>query len=40
MGKPKLKICHYFNREDHIHVGMLRKTNAESEQNFGRFADL
>ena len=33
----KLKICHY---ESHIHLGVLHKTNAKNEQNFGRFAEF
>ena len=36
-----LKICHYLNCESHIHLGVLRKINAksENEENFGRFAE-
>ena len=34
METLKLTICHYLNCESHIHLGMLRKTNAKSEQRF------
>ena len=49
METLELKICHYLNCGSHIHLGLLRKTNAKSvelmqkaknEQNFGRFAEL
>ena len=35
METLKLNICHYINCESHIHLGVLRKTNGKSEQNFG-----
>ena len=35
MEALQLKICYYLNRESHIHLGVLRKTNAKKEQNFG-----
>ena len=40
MDVLKLKIYHYLNCESHIHLGVLRKTNAKSEHNFGRFVEL
>ena len=44
-----LKTCYYLNCESHIHLGVLRKTNAKSvkrmpkaknEQHSGRFEEL
>ena len=32
METLKLKICHYLNFESHIHLEVLRKTNAKSEK--------
>ena len=42
MEALELKICNYLNCESHMHLGVLRKTNAKekNEQNFGRFAEL
>ena len=43
MKALELKMCHYFNCDSYIHLGMLRKANVKrekSEYNFGRFEEL
>ena len=40
METLKIEICHYFNCESHIYLGVLRKTNAKNNEDFGCLAEL
>ena len=40
MEALELKIYCYLYRERHIRLGVLRKANAKSKHNFGRFVEL